>query len=789
MANQDIVEGGGPRTQNPESTDDGQRFAAILEMACDGVLELDSTGLITGWNSGAERMLGWSGGETTGQHAELILSERHREVFASSFAKAVTAGTKFTPQKPLTVRVVHRDGHRVSAELFLCPRASGGVAVFLRNLTAREQLQNLLTERGDQRAILNFIEDGYAELDLAGNYQWVNDAYCRMFDRTREEVLDPAYNKIAHRAVSADLRELFKRVYKTGEPVRSFEFEYQPDRFCEVTVSLKRNEDGEPTGFVTLTRGTTERKRHEQELASAKDAADAANKAKSEFLANMSHEIRTPMNGIIGMTELALSTELTEEQQDYLDTVRSSAEDLLVIINDILDYSKIEAGKIALVPEQFNLSELVGDTLKCLALPAHRKGLELAFHIDEKAPELVVGDSVRLRQVLMNLSGNAVKFTEKGEVVVRATLESQNQTESKIHFTVRDTGIGASPETQERLFRPFEQADSSTTRQYGGTGLGLAISKKLVELMGGEIWMESTLGVGSTFHFTAVLGAARTPDLPAQVRSLDLRGMPVLIIDDNATNRRILQETVERWGMEPQVEASGTAGLAKLEAAAAAGQPFRLVLLDEQMPGMDGLQVIDRIRGIGLLDGATIMMLTSADQSSSASRCRGLGVETYLIKPIKPGDLLVAIRRALGASRSSASARLPGARPTSRSLSILVAEDNAVNQKLVVAMLERMGHRPIVVADGIEAVNKSIQTAFDLILMDVHMPGIDGFEATRRIRSYEVDHASRTPIIAMTACAMSGDREKCIAAGMDDYLAKPVTLENVVRALTRFAAS
>jgi two-component system sensor histidine kinase/response regulator len=338
----------------------------------------------------------------------------------------------------------------------------------------------------------------------------------------------------------------------TGEPVRSFEFEYLPGRFCETTISLKRTENGQPTGFVTLTRGTTERRRYEQELANAKEAADAANRSKSEFLANMSHEIRTPMNGIIGMTKLALAIGVTREQQEYLSMVQSSAEDLLVIINDILDYSKIEAGRIDLAPVQFNLSELVGDSMKSLAIAAHRKSLELAFQVDGEVPQSLVGDSVRLRQVLVNRAGNAVKFTEKGEVVVNVSLESREQSGLRVHFAVRDTGIGIPTETQRRLFRPFEQADSSTTRQYGGTGLGLAISKKLVDLMGGDIWLESTLGEGSTFHFTARLGIAENPEECSFGKIADLRGIRVLVIDDNATNRRIFHEMVGRWQMVPQ---------------------------------------------------------------------------------------------------------------------------------------------------------------------------------------------------------------------------------------------
>ncbi len=769
---------------------DEQRATALLGMACDASFELDSAAIITGWNSRAEKLFGWSSREAIGQHVQMIVSPRHREAVSSSLGGAIALRDKLLPQEPLVMRALRRDGYRFSTELFLYARRCQDeyrLAVFVRNLADREQLQHLLTERADQRAILNFVEDGYTELDLQGNHQWVNDAYCRIFGRRREEVLDPSYQNISHRPVSVNIRDLFKKVYETGEPVRAFEYEAVPGRYCEITVSLKRAENGQPTGFVTLIRDTTERKRRELELAEARAAADTANRAKSEFLANMSHEIRTPMNGVIGMTELALSTELTEEQREFLSMARSSAEDLLVIINDILDYSKIEAGKIDLTPVEFNLSELVGDTMKSLALSAHRKSLELAFHLDADVPSTLVGDSVRLRQVLVNLASNAVKFTEKGEVVVNARLESRDRAGGKVHFEVRDTGIGIPVETQKRLFRPFQQADSSTTRQYGGTGLGLAISRKIVELMGGEIWIESTPGEGSTFHFTASLGIAEYPEERTFSSTLDLRGMPVLIIDDNTTNRRILQEIVGRWQMVPQAAESGPDGLAKLEAATASGQPFRLILLDEQMPGMDGLEVIERIRGSSLLRGATIMMLTSADQSSSATRCRELGVNTYLIKPIKPTELHTMILKAL-AAHTQTIAKAPIHRwGASRSLSILVAEDNAINQRVAAAMLERMGHRPILVSTGIEAVSKCGETPFDLILMDVQMPGIDGFEAARRIRSQELSAKTRTPIIAMTARAMNGDRERCIEAGMDDYVSKPVTLDMLERALAHYA--
>src|SRR5258708_5447207 len=371
-----MVECAASQTPNQVATGDEKRLDAVLELAFDGLLELDSKGLITAWNSVAEKWVGCMRSDVIGQHVELIVSRRHREGFLSRVADVIADGDRFVPEGPLPMRALHCDGRRFSTELFLYPRRSGEdyrIAVFVRNLTDREEWEGLLLERGGQRTILDFIEDGYIELDLQGHNQWVNDAYCRIFNRKREEALDPGYHTITHRPVSVNIRELYKTVYKTGEPIRSFEYEYLPGRFCEVTISLKRGENSQPTGFVTLIRETTERKAHERELANAKDAADAANKAKSQFLANMSHEIRTPMNGIIGMTELVLASDLTGEQQEHLAMVQSSAEDLLVIINDILDYSKIEAGKLALNPVQFDLIELMGDTLKSLAIPAHRK--------------------------------------------------------------------------------------------------------------------------------------------------------------------------------------------------------------------------------------------------------------------------------------------------------------------------------------------------------------------------------------------------------------------------------
>jgi len=663
--------------------------------------------------------------------------------------------------------------------------------VVAQDITERRRTEAALRDTEELfRTAFEAAPFGMCLTALNGQFMQANAALCQMLGYSQQELTAGAWPKITHPDDMERSRQAGRQL--TDSPAQSVEFEkrYLNKAGAAIWVRLKISAvtDGrhELSHYITHIEDISQRKQAEAELVQAKEAAEAASRAKSEFLANMSHEIRTPMNGIIGMTELALDTELTEGQRDYLNAVRASSESLLTIINDILDFSKIEAGKFTLESAEFNLDQTLQEIMRLMAVPADEKGLELLYDNRAELPECVVGDPGRLRQVVVNLLGNAIKFTASGEVSL-AVLEAHRQEQGlMVHLAVSDTGIGIAPEWKDRIFDAFVQADGSNTRRHSGTGLGLSICSRLVGFLGGRMWVESEVGRGSAFHFTAnfaIRAASRSQANQAETEALN--GVHVLVVDDNATSRRILEDMLLSWRMKPVLADSAPRALEIIQQFGRSGGHFALLLADAHMPEVDGCTLARQIQEDPTFAGRRIMLLSSLDIASLGPELGEAG--HCVVKPVTRPNLLAAILDALGEGRPRqvSSERIPVA-AAGRPLHILLAEDNVVNQKVAARLLEKQGHVVEVASYGAEALAALERAIFDLILMDVQMPVMNGYDATQVIRERERGAGQHIPIVALTAHAMKGDREICLNSGMDDYLGKPIHPMELVAMMERW---
>jgi len=656
----------------------------------------------------------------------------------------------------------------------------------------RQHAQEALRESEERiRLLLDSTAEAIYGLDREGRCTFCNPATLRWLGYEKgDDLLGKKMHSVIHHSHEdgSSYPEKDCRIYNSMRQSEGFhsdeEVFWRADgaSFPVEYWAYPIRKEGETVGAVVTFLDITERKRAQAALTEAKEAAEAASRAKSEFLANMSHEIRTPMNGIIGMTELALDTSLSAEQRGYLDLVKSSADSLLHLINDILDFSKIEAGKLELEKTEFAIRDLFDDTLKTLAMRTEKKPLELTARMSPQVPRTLIGDPTRLRQLIVNLVGNAIKFTEKGYILVDTEVEAVSGGEVRLHISVSDTGIGIPLDKRQSIFESFAQVDGSTTRRFGGTGLGLTISRQLVELMGGRIWVESELGIGSRFQFTCNFepGTAAEPD-QERIAAQILPGLDVLIVDNYVENRKFFAEMATHWSMHPTLADSGATALDQLEAARVAGRPFPIVLLDGSMPGIDGFQVMRRIQSNPGLAGAVVMLLSPESLLVDTARCLELGVKQSLTKPVGDSELLDAmlfVLRPGAAEKRPANPPAPGREwPQAHPLNILLSEDNPVNQKLAIRLLEKAGHRVTLAGTGREALaawENAGPPGFDIVLMDIQMPEMDGMEATAEIRSREKSSGKHIPIVAMTAHAMRGDKERCLESGMDGYISKPI---------------
>ncbi len=778
-----------------------QRFRALIEKSAETIILVNEEGEITYASPSSECVLGYPAEALVGQHANDLIHPDDRALVIDAQREILSApGASAT----FEYRLRQPDGSsrwmEVTSTNQMHDPAVAGIVANYRDITARKAADDALRASEAGLATAQRITHlGSWEWEIATDTLHLSDEEYRLFGFAPGSV--PPTLDAFMAAIHPDDRDGVTTALRASLLGPPFDTNFRvvwPNGTMRVLAAqgeMIRDEADAPLRMIGTSLDITEQKRIEQDLRAAMEAADAAHRVKAEFLANMSHEIRTPLNGILGFSELLLDTPLTAEQREYVETVTTSGDILLHVIGDILDFSKLEAGKLTLETFDFDLAATVEEVGALLASPAHAKGIELITAVAPDIPMALRGDPFRLRQILTNLIGNAVKFTEQGEVVVHTRLAEETGDAVVIEFAVTDTGIGLTPEERGRLFHSFSQADGSTTRKYGGTGLGLVITKQLVEMMGGTIGVESEPGRGSTFRFTTRFTRQAAALVGEDREHADLRGKRVLIVDDNATNRRLLHEQVIAWGMHNGSAADGPAALALLRAAATGGEAYDLAILDMQMPGMDGLALAHAITANPTLAAIRLVMLTSVGRSGINAEAREAGIAACLTKPVRQSALYDCLATVIAETptpteETAAVAEIPNARAQTAldhdtAALVLLVEDNAVNQRVAARMVENLGYRVAIADNGRSALAALAMGAYAAVLMDCQMPEMDGFAATAAIRQRE-GAACHTPIIAMTANAMQGDRERCLAAGMDDYLAKPVRSKDLATVLARW---
>jgi len=783
-----------------------ERLRILFEYAPDAYTLSTLDGIVVDANRPACDLTGYSREEVIGK-TFIGMGVISLEQFEGAAATSV-----HRPDEPLELVLNRKDGTKVTAETKTFTVEVKGQTLLLsiaRDITERKKAQEAIAEsERHYRLLAENASDVITVMGMDMRPTYMSPSVKRLLGYSVEEAmangmaegLTPASSQAAAEALAKVLDEEQKG--QKHEPMTmDLEFRRKDGSVVWVaaSVSLIRNSDGRPVEILSNLHDISERKLIEDERERAKEEAETANRAKSDFLASMSHEIRTPMNGVVGMTGLLADTPLNPEQQDYVESIRSSAEALMTIINDILDFSKVEAGKLSLEKMDFDLRSTMENMSDVLAVRAREKGLEYVWLLEPNVPTRLVGDPGRLRQILINLVGNAVKFTPKGNVDLRISLVSESDTEAVIQFDVRDTGIGIPSDKIDKLFKPFTQVDTSTTRKYGGTGLGLSISKRMVELMGGQLGVESREGMGSTFWFTARLGK-QSGERKSQELPLGMSGLRVLGVDDNPTNRKVLEHMLQAWGCRVEVVESAAIAMARLHGAVVSGDPFRVAVVDIMMPEVDGETLGRMVKATPQLKDTVLIASSSSGGRDDAARLGMVGFAHYLTKPVKQSQLFNAIASCVTLEGEKTTAATAAAAPSCTAVAetspeqqkarILLAEDNAVNQKVAIAMLRKLGYSHVdVVASGAEALKALEEIPYDLVLMDVHMPEMDGLEATRRIRDAKsMVRNHLVPVVAMTASAMKGDREMCLDAGMNDYISKPINRAELVRALEHWAS-